>query len=96
MRRFFPPLFPQHKQVRFLNGRVKAIHPQGFSEAIVGVGSTCRIQMPLRIAFAISIHKVSQSILNRSDRHVSRVRSDPTLISQIPRQNNHQTHRARA
>lgn len=46
-------------QVRFLNGRVKAIHPDIFTENIVGVGATCRIQMPLRIAFAISIHKVS-------------------------------------
>lgn len=46
------------QQVRFVNGRVKAIHPDIFSENIVGVGATCRIQMPLRIAFAVSIHKV--------------------------------------
>ena len=43
--------------VLFTNGRRKAICPELFSETIVGVGSTCRIQLPLMIGFAISIHK---------------------------------------
>lgn len=43
--------------VEFTNGRKKAICPELLSETIVGVGSTCRIQLPLMIGFAISIHK---------------------------------------
>ncbi|GAB5037275.1 dna helicase aaa partial [Nannochloropsis oceanica] len=43
--------------VEFTNGRKKAIYPELLSENIVGVGSTCRIQLPLMIGFAISIHK---------------------------------------
>ncbi len=43
--------------VEFTCRRRKAIGPELFSENIVGVGSCCRIQLPLMIAFAISIHK---------------------------------------
>jgi len=43
--------------VLFSNGRKKAIFPELFSETIVGVGCTCRLQLPLMIGFAISIHK---------------------------------------
>lgn len=43
--------------VRFLNGRETAIFPQEFSCDLSGYGSCVRMQVPLKLAYAITIHK---------------------------------------
>jgi len=47
----------RYPRVRFLNGRVEVITPQDFGELLPGVGECRLTQVPLRLAWAISIHK---------------------------------------
>jgi hypothetical protein len=43
--------------VRFANGRTEAIGPETFATAMPGTGRCCRIQLPLRLAWCLTIHK---------------------------------------
>ena len=43
--------------VKFRNGRVETITPHMFEEEVVGYGLASRVQIPLRLAWALSIHK---------------------------------------
>ncbi len=43
--------------VKFENGRTMALLPRLFSQEEIGVGIRYRLQLPLRLAWAISIHK---------------------------------------
>ncbi|KAK9826266.1 hypothetical protein WJX74_003930 [Apatococcus lobatus] len=43
--------------VRFLNGREEAVLPEKFSVDVPGLGSCMRIQIPLKLAWALTIHK---------------------------------------
>ena len=43
--------------VRFINGRVETIGPHCFSTWTPGLGRCCRVQIPLRLAWALTVHK---------------------------------------
>ena len=47
--------------VRFLEGQVRIITPKPFSKEFRGCGTATRRQIPLQLAWAISIHKVRLS-----------------------------------
>jgi hypothetical protein len=43
--------------VRFANGRTDVIGPHTFESMVPGTGRCCRIQLPLRLAWCLTIHK---------------------------------------
>ena len=44
-------------QVVFDNGRTMVILPELFSARVTGLGDLCRVQLPLRYAYALTVHK---------------------------------------
>ena len=58
------------RQVAFTNGRTEAILPELFTVWVTGIGRCCRVQVPLMMAFAITIHKSQGMSLDAADVHV--------------------------
>lgn len=56
-----PTLYPL---VRFLNGRVKVIKPEAFEKEIYLLGTCTRKQVPLALAWGLTIHKSQGSSLD--------------------------------
>ena len=54
----------QFPVVQFRNGRKKTITPATFETAIYGIGSHLREQIPLRLAWALTIHKAQGASLD--------------------------------
>lgn len=48
---------PVYPVVSFLNGRTVAIEPERFDSRIVGLGACVRVATPLKLAWAITMHK---------------------------------------
>lgn len=60
-------------QVLFDNGRQEAIIPCIFSSRVTVLGEVCRLQLPLRIAYAITVHKSQGMSLDRASINLSKV-----------------------
>lgn len=43
--------------VRFRNGRIVRIEPEDFSTEVIGRGKCRRLQLPLKLAYAVTVHK---------------------------------------
>lgn len=54
-------------KVRFDNGRVQLLEPERFTQSSAGTGSLRRLQLPLKLGWALTVHRAQGCTLSRAE-----------------------------